>query len=186
MSDLPHNLEPPLNEGPLVDGLPAQSWSGYHIRVADRLNALPEQLLRLQTGVVDGSDAAVGRVGEYVTATSAPITLTSGAGANIVTLPLTAGDWDVAGNVITVPGGTTTTSLIVAGISEVAASLTPPAGGSYVQDSAAIAANKAMAVATGRRRVSLAAAGNAYLVAQVLFTGGGMQAYGFLGARRAR
>ena len=45
------------------------------------------------TGITDGSDAAMGQVGEYVT-----FTMTStGSGIQTGTMPISAGDWDISG-----------------------------------------------------------------------------------------
>jgi hypothetical protein len=218
VSDQPHNLEPPLNEPQaLDDGRLAQSWSGHHIRVADRLNALPGQFdalrndmlaaidaLRDETiaaidaaitalenqltiGVTDGSDAAPGVIGEYLSVQTAPSAIATGVAVNVATLALAAGDYDVQGSVATVPQPATTTSLLLAGISTTTVSVSAPAGGSYVQHASAVGAGQGMVLATGRRRISLATNANVYLVAMVLFGGGaGMEIWGYLGARRVR
>jgi hypothetical protein len=218
VSDQPHNLEPPLNEPQaLDDGRLAQSWSGHHIRVADRLNALPGQFdalrnemtaaidaLRDETiaaitaaitalenqltiGVTDGSDAAPGVIGEYLSVQTAPSAIAHGVAVNVATLALAAGDYDVQGSVATVPQPATTTSLLLAGISTTSVSVSAPAGGSYVQHASAVGAGQGMVLATGVRRVSLATNANVYLVAMTLFGGGaGMEIWGYLGARRVR
>ena len=50
------------------------------------------------SGVTDGNDAAAGQVGEYVTASGSGVGLANGTPANVATLTLAAGDWDVSGN----------------------------------------------------------------------------------------
>ena len=49
-------------------------------------------------GVTNGSNAAAGEVGEYMTATASGVALANNVPINVVSLDLTAGDWDVAGN----------------------------------------------------------------------------------------
>ena len=175
-------IRPPFQETLLAKdtGEHTQAWANYHEEMSRQV-----QTLQAKAGVTDGSNAKPGQIGEYVTLTSTPVPLSSGVWFDCVTMPLTAGDWDVTGNVITVPAGGTTTSLVLAGITTTSLSMTPPAGGSYVHQSAAIAATQATALSMSRR-ISLAAPQNVYIVALVAFAAAGMQAYGFLGARRAR
>ncbi|MFM0013702.1 hypothetical protein [Paraburkholderia sediminicola] len=69
------------------------------------------------TGVTNGSAAAAGAIGQLLSASAGPIALTSGATPNnIVSLPLTAGDWDVWGMVQINPAGTTTMTVFEGGI----------------------------------------------------------------------
>lgn len=173
-------LKPPFNEAPLVDGEHTQAWKGFHEDVAYDI-----EVLKANRGVTDGSDAAAGTVGEYLTASVTGSGITSGATVDVVTLALPAGDWFVWGNVITAPAGGTSTTLVQAGISDTSASLTPPDGGSYSASSGNIPAGRATAFGMVRR-LNLAASGAAYLVATVAFGGGTMDIYGFLGARRVR
>lgn len=49
-------------------------------------------------GVTDGSEAAAGQVGEYLTA-SGSVALATGSAAVVASLTLSPGDWDVSGNV---------------------------------------------------------------------------------------
>jgi hypothetical protein len=218
VSDQPRNLEPPLNEPQaLDDGMLAQSWSGHHIRVADRLNALPAQFDALRNEMTAAIDAAIdvlrdetiaaitaaitalenqltigvtagpGVIGEYLSVQTSPSAIAHGVTANVATLALAAGDYDVQGSVATVPQPATTTSLLLAGISTTTVSVSAPAGGSYVQHASAVGAGQGMVLATGRRRISLNTNANVYLVAMTLFGGGaGMEIWGFMSARRVR
>lgn len=56
-------------------------------------------------GVTNGSNAAAGSVGEYVTASPTGISLTTGTTINLTSISLTAGDWDVSGAVEFSPAG---------------------------------------------------------------------------------
>jgi hypothetical protein len=98
-------LSPPFNTQALnADGLHSDMWEAHHQDVVDQLNIIANTMHR---GVTDGSDAAAGEVGEYLTASATGVALVSNVPINVVSLDLTAGDWDVAGNAqISSPGGT--------------------------------------------------------------------------------
>jgi hypothetical protein len=111
----PGNLQPPFQDTPLVQsGDHSPAWSRHLQDVADRINGLPALV---KTGVVDGSDATAGQIGEFLTASGGPITMGSGTPANIATLILTAGDWDVSGNVAFTAAGATHPTQVVASVS---------------------------------------------------------------------
>lgn len=80
---------------------------------------------RLQTfkGDVSGSVAPSGYVGERITASGNAVAITSGVQTNITSVSLTAGHWRCDGDFYTAPAGTTTQSLVAAGISTTTASL---------------------------------------------------------------
>lgn len=60
-------------------------------------------------GVVDGSNAASGIVGEFISSTiTVGITFPSNVQTNLTFITLTPGDWDVYGNIFCVTGGTIT------------------------------------------------------------------------------
>jgi hypothetical protein len=68
-------------------------------------------LAAAQTGVTDGSNAAPGQIGEYVTWTSTAQAVTYGSRINVgAGMPLTAGDWNVWGICAVSGGGGTPTS----------------------------------------------------------------------------
>ena len=94
-------VDPPFYDAPIVDIASgqqhSQAWTEYHQAVADQVNALAAKV-GAGTGVTDGSNAPAGQIGEYLTATASGIGLTSNVASNIVSLDLSAGDWDVSGN----------------------------------------------------------------------------------------
>jgi len=164
-------VSPPVNEVPVADdGQQTHAWTAYHQRVADALAAMPELLRK---GVTDGSDAAAGDIGEYLTA-SASTPLTNAASANVVSLSLTAGDWDVSGHVQFVASGGTLSAFGcgVGGI-DVLINATIPPGSTQQQ------------LATAPRRYNVTAATTVWVVA-VGFFSGGVTASGAIRARRAR
>jgi hypothetical protein len=170
-------LEPPANDPPVTaDGQHTQSWTAFYQDVATNLGAMqPKQ------GVTDGSDAAAGNLGEYLFASGSGVGLGNGTPTNVATLALTAGDWDVSGNVQFVATGVLTR--VTAGVSTVS--------GDYNRWSTTVSgtlgSGSSQQIGTGGAvRVSVAAPTTAYLVAATTFTSGGVTADGTIWARRAR
>ncbi|OWT68096.1 MULTISPECIES: hypothetical protein [unclassified Achromobacter] len=141
-------------------------------------------------GIVDTSDAAAGVVGQYASNSVAPgaaVALVTNTATNIVSLSLTAGDWDVWGTAWTAPGGTTNQALTIVGLNTTSSTLpTPPAGGAMVQLPFSASAGQAIGVSVGTLRVRVAIATNVFLVLLSQFSISTNSAYGFIGARRRR
>ena len=133
-------------------------------------------------GIADGSDAPAGHVGEYVIASPAAINLTNNVAANVVTMPLTAGDWDVEG-LVQFTFATPYAQAIVTGVSTVSATFPTPQPG-RTQYNATAANINVWGQPTGMCRVSIAATTPVYLVALALMGGTGT-AQGVLRARRS-
>jgi hypothetical protein len=133
-------------------------------------------------GVINGSNAAAGQVGEFITADRLTnLALTTNVTTNIVSVSLTAGDWDVSGNLYL------STS---AGCSQFQVATNPTQGSSW-SGFAEVAATGAAALAggalaTGTVRLSLTVTTTVWLTAQATFTSGTCNAQGTLNARRAR
>lgn len=141
-------------------------------------------------GTTTNNNAAAGSVGEFISTnvpTGTPVSLTSGVPANVASISLTPGDWDVSGNIGFLPGGTTTTSLVIGAIGSVSATLpTTPAGGGYTALPYSAPAGAGIVIPVGRTRVSVAVTTTIYLITQVTFAVSTNAAYGFIGARRVR
>lgn len=140
-------------------------------------------------GTVAGDNAAAGDIGEYefVTVPAAgTVSLTTNTPANVVTLPLSAGDWDVSGVWGVVPSGGATPTLISAAISTVSGSQPTPPSGGFVQLASTFATNTGQLGATGTVRVSSTTTANVYLVMSIAFPTGAVGGYGMLRARRMR
>lgn len=177
MAILDDTLVPPGNDNPVADdGQHTQAWLGYHQAVADQLNGL-------HSGVVDGTPALAGRVGEVLSASATVAVLASGASTNIANINLTPGDWDVTGNIRFTPAPTTPPTDVAAGIS-----LNPgvlPAVLTRLATAFAVGALVAID-AGGVTQINVSANTLVYLVGRASFTIAGMAATGTIRARRMR
>jgi hypothetical protein len=136
-------------------------------------------------GVTDGSNAAAGQIGEYLIAalaSTSAISLVSATQANVVTLALSAGDWDVRGT-ITLSGASANIVNAQLGISSTSATL--PVAGSFGLFGMSGVAMSTLTAPLGVVRVSLSAGAICYLVAYAGFSGA-VTAYGTIAARRVR
>jgi hypothetical protein len=168
-------VDPPFYDQPIVDAASgqqhSQAWTEYHQSVADQVNGMRAAV---RTGVTDGSDATAGQIGEYLTATASGIGLTSNVASNIVSLDLTAGDFDVSGNVAFSAGAGTHT-LFAAGID----SLDTQTMGTFP------AGAITQGISTSTRRYNGTATVTVWLVALASFSGT-VTASGTIRARRVR
>ena len=112
-------------------------------------------------GTTTNNNAAAGAIGEYVTASNlAGISNTNNVAANICSITLSAGDWDVDANFLTnMPSGGTG---VVACINTVSATLITSGNAGYVQFT--ISGIGSWGVPTGPVRISVATSTTVYLV----------------------
>lgn len=134
-------------------------------------------------GTATNDNAASGYIGEYISSTvsvGSAVGLTNIAPANITSISLTAGDWDVSGVICYTGSGTSTVQ--IGWISTTSATVpTLPNGGAigyYVGNN--------ISIPVGTTRLSLSGAATVYLSTDVQFSGGTVSTYGFIGARRMR
>jgi hypothetical protein len=137
-------------------------------------------------GVTDGSNAAAGMVGEWLTASrSTGIASASATIVDIASLPLSAGDWDVQGNVQALTGASGLVLLAWLNTVSVTAPLIAGAGQvGFAYISAGLTTTSVGAHATGRLRINSSASPTVYLSGSV--SGAGAQLTGFISARRMR
>jgi hypothetical protein len=160
----------------------AAPLSGYGTTTA---NVLTVNRVR---GVADGSNAAAGDVGEYVSvnvASSPGGAITSATPMNMASIPLAAGDWDVGGNIVFQPAATTVIQNSQAAISTVSASF-PDSSSRINLTTVPLAAGDILGAVLPVTRVNIATAGTAYLVAYVAYTTSTLTICGNLWARRMR
>jgi len=191
-------IQPPL-VAPVVNkdtGAPTGAWLDHFQQMADQLAVLrgvvddiKAGLPALSHGVTDGSDAAAGDKGEYISASAAisSVGLGFSAATNVCSISLTAGDWDAAG-VVHFTSSAGNMAIIAAWVNNASAS--EPSQPSPGYASMRHATNGFYATQTvlalSPRRFSLAATTTVYLGALATFASGVVAAGGFVGARRVR
>jgi hypothetical protein len=152
---------------------------------------IPSQTVGI-TGTTTNNSAQAGAIGEVISATIATpgTSLTTATPANVITTPflaLTAGDWDIWGEICFLPAATTSITQLAFGINSVSATL-PAANSGLVQSTFTAFVPTAIPQCGNvtARRVSLSAPTTYYLVAQAAFTVSTLSAFGTLYARRRR
>lgn len=144
-------------------------------------------------GTPTNDNAAASYVGELnstIVLVGAPVSLTSTVTADVVTLVLQPGDYDVWGELWTLPNAATTTSAVVASLNTSSATTAsvPSANTSTSSFKAALAAGVDLTLPIGACRISVATATTAtvYLTANATFAVNTLAAYGKILARRRR
>lgn len=139
-------------------------------------------------GTTTNNNANSGCWGEYNSATqSTPVSLTSNAAADIISINLTAGDYDVMGSCYITLG--TSTNMTALAIWCNTSSATYPGGTegiSYFNINVPAAANQTFGIPTPLHRISMASSGTAYFSVAATFTGGTLTAQGTIRIRRVR
>jgi len=159
--------------------------------------AFEDQLIK---GTPTNDLAAAGYTGEYLEANTllaGAVALTTATPANITSVILTPGDWDVVGIIDFVPAATTSVTQLNNSLSTTTATLATkapstsaainigPFATTSVNQAAAVPAAEVM-LAGSPTRISVSANTTVYLVAQAAFTVSTMTAYGSIRARRVR
>lgn len=138
-------------------------------------------------GTGTNDNAASGDDGEIVSsavAVGSAVSLTTATAANVTSVSLTAGDWDVSGS-INIAGASATYTGGVGGLSSTSATL--PTDGSEVNSGVQLTIMSATdGITMSRKRFSLSATTTVYLVAKATFSAGTMTGYGAITARRVR
>lgn len=142
-------------------------------------------------GTATNDSATAGNIGELMTSTilvGSAVSLTSGIAANVTSLSLTAGDWDVWGVVWLSPAGSTTSTLQNVWINTVSATkpTVPSTNTALTQIWMTTPAGGGVNVPSGMCPVSLASTGSVFLGTNITFAVSTMGAYGTLWARRVR
>jgi len=190
-----------------ANGAAIDWWNGYITRIliwpvtrigdqalVDIATTLPTAngyVTSLNYGTTTNDDALAGHVGEHqvsVVASGSAVALTTGTPANITNLSLTAGDWDVAGEVWFNPNASTVITQSIAAINTTSGTLPtdPGTGVALARQSGTEVTGVAGVVSVGPCRISIASTTTVYLVAQSAFTVSTNAAYGKLRARRMR
>jgi hypothetical protein len=138
-------------------------------------------------GETTTGSATAGNVGEFISATvlqGSAVSLTTGTPANITSISLTAGDWDVWGSIAIVPSSTVT--IYEGWISTTSAAVpTFPNNGAITLMQVAFSSATQQILPVGRERISISGTTTVFLSASMTFAGT-VSGYGFIGARRLR
>lgn len=140
-------------------------------------------------GTTTDDDATDGAIGEYVTAVlpkSIPISLSDITAAEVTSISLTAGDWDVWGNIIFIGGSSTVVTLLTGGISKTIGLDGNNLTTGYAQWAGALTGINQNGLSIVPIRISLATTTPIYLVADADFATSTLTAYGSISARRVR
>src|SRR6185312_970107 len=138
-------------------------------------------------GTPNGNPPGAGVVGEFISNSATGVVLTSGVTADITSLLITPGDWDVWANFATSPVGGASQTLIKAWINIVSATDPGlPNGGAYLERGITTGEAAGQAESVGMMRLLTAAGAQVFLSAAVTYAGGTLGGTGFLGARRRR
>jgi hypothetical protein len=141
-------------------------------------------------GKTSGSASTSGYVGELVSSIVAisGVSLTNNTTANITSISLTAGDWDVTGYVTFQPAGTTTVQSLIAGISLTSATtgsvVSPTLDSPTTRMVASWTTGNAQSVPTPKAIINVSSTTTVYLVALANFGVSTLTAGGVITARR--
>lgn len=144
------------------------------------------------TGTTTNDNAAAGKIGEYIEGVldvASATALVTNVPKTVTSISLTAGDWDVYGNIGINPAATTSIQILRESLSLVTNTLdtTPGRFAAWAHSTTVIGANAArMVLGAMAARFSLAATTTIFLVADCAFTVSTNEAYGKIWARRAR
>ncbi|CAJ0802946.1 hypothetical protein LMG18090_04364 [Ralstonia mannitolilytica] len=135
-------------------------------------------------GTTTNDNANAGSFGEYQTATTTNTSLTNSTSANLTSISLTAGDWDVQCSGYFHPAGTTTVAGLAASVSTTSANLGAFGATTYLQ--LTFTTGGGNYISSPVWRVSLASTTPVYCVGFASFGTSTMQGDGFIRARRVR
>lgn len=138
-------------------------------------------------GTTTNNNAAAGVIGEYVSSLvpiGSPQSLTTNTAANVTSITLTAGDWDVV-FLASVTETTSTVTARTAGISATSATL-PTDGSEGYNGVQSVVTSETNSIPVARTRMNLSGTTTIYAVEKVVFSAGTAGGFGSLNARRPR
>lgn len=143
-----------------------------------------------QNGTATNDSGAAGEIGEFISQTvlaGAAVSNTTATARDVTSISLTAGDWDVFGNVVFAPNAATIPTVLGCWISVTSGTLpTAPNEGSEFFQQLAFTTGATQFFPCGQKRISVSGTTTVFLSSFATFTVNIMQSYGFVGARRAR
>lgn len=139
-------------------------------------------------GTTAADNANAGSVGEFISASvgsGVPVPLTTAIAANVTSISLTPGDWDVSGDIGFLAQPTTVSSGFSGSISTSSATMQDAvSGGQFSYPYTVTGANTVSP--TGTVRITLTSTTTVFLVARASFTTSTLTSYGIIRARRVR
>jgi hypothetical protein len=142
-------------------------------------------------GTATNDNAAAGSVGQIVessVSSGSPVALTSGVAANLTSISLTAGDWEVEYSMRYFPANTTILTRVFSGISTVSATQAGVNDNGTNISSVSVTGDGANIFYTvyGKKRITIASTTTVYGVAQSTHSVSTCSVFGVLRARRVR
>jgi len=142
-------------------------------------------------GTTAGGNAVSGQVGEYVSANvlvGSAVSLTTNIAANVTSISLTAGDWDVSGSVCFTAPGTTNFDHSFQWVSATSATFPtmPNSNGGGYFFWGAVSVDSTIPLPAGTIRINVSTTTTVYLSTRATFTISTLGAFGFIRARRVR
>lgn len=139
-------------------------------------------------GTATNDNATAGNIGEFPTTSDLTnVSLTTNTAANVSSVSLTAGDWEVSGCVYYSAASTTTWNQVVAGISTTSATIPTYPGPAITLLAVTFPTGPASSeICSPPVRESLASTTTVYLIARATFATSTMTANGYMHVRRVR
>lgn len=141
-------------------------------------------------GTTTNDNAASGNIGEIISsniASGAAVSVSNNTAKDITSISLTAGDWDVWGNIAIQAASTTTVTAIIGWMSGVSATNPgAPNNGAFAQLVLPFTASQLQVISAGSFRVSVNTTTSVFLSTFVSFSISTCTAYGYIAARRRR
>lgn len=128
--------------------------------------------------------AVQGEVKDQTVGIGSAVSLTNDISANVVSISLPPGDWDIWGNATLDSGGSTVTTYRILYLSTTSASGTGLLPGTYTRIDGSVTGG-GTSIPVGKGRISLSATTTIYLVYTAGFTTSTNAVYGYIAARRA-
>ena len=139
-------------------------------------------------GTTAADNASAGTVGEFIssqiTAASPVSYTTSGTVQNLTSISLTAGDWDVWGNIYYTPAGSTVLQRCLTAINTTTHTL--PDNSLVTDISLPVGTGVPFGTTAPMQRINVSGAATAYMIADALFTTSTLTMCGIICARRVR
>jgi hypothetical protein len=176
----------PTITGGTIDGvvIGGTTPAAGHFTTVSATGAISPSSTNGIVGTTTNDSANAGSVGEYVTATGTAVSLTTATPANITSISLTAGDWEVSGSIGFNPAGGAAPATLAAGANTTTATL--PASPFVAIIQATLTANAQQGFAVPPNRVTIAGTTTVFLVAQANFGAGTCTGTAVIRARRVR